>query len=123
MEDEKKPQSQTRTIVFVDAVNFTEEMNRYGREKIAPKINWLQEAIEFFFVFKLRGEIIGKLGDGFLLLCPPMPAEVIGAALSLRSFIETYNVGKQAPHSLKTRIAIRPGRSCSLLRAQNSPSK
>jgi hypothetical protein len=54
-----------RTIVLVDAVNFTSELKTHGRGVITPKINRLQEFTEFFFVYKLKGEFIGNLGTGF----------------------------------------------------------
>ena len=98
-----------RTIVLVDAVNFTSELKMHGRGVITPKINRLQEFTEFFFVYKLKGEFIGKLGDGFLVLCPPKPPEVITEAVSCQGFIDAYNAGKAEPHTLNTRIAIHYG--------------
>jgi class 3 adenylate cyclase len=98
-----------RTIVFVDAVNFTSELKEHGRAAIAPKIAKLQEFVEFCFVYKLKGAFIGKLGDGFLLLCPPTPPEVIAEALSCQSFVDAYNVGKDEPDLLNTRIAVHYG--------------
>lgn len=97
------------TIVFVDAVNFTQELKTHGRAIIVPKINQLRDFTEFFFVYKLKGEFIGKMGDGFLVLCPPTPAEVIGEALSCQSFVAAYNHGKEPPFILNTRIAIHYG--------------
>lgn len=103
----KKPEM--RTIVLVDAVNFTNELKTHGRGVIAPKINRLQEFAEFFFVYKLKGKLIGKLGDGFLILCPPTPPEAIGEALSCQGFINAFNFGKAEPLTLNTRIAIHYG--------------
>jgi tetratricopeptide (TPR) repeat protein len=105
----KTARPEMRTIVFVDAVNFTSELKEHGRAAIAPKIAKLQEFAEFFFVYKLKGNLIGKLGDGFLLLCPPAPPEVIAEALSCQSFVDAYNVGKNEPDLLNTRIAIHYG--------------
>lgn len=98
-----------RTIILVDAVNFTSELKAHGREAITPKINRLQEFAEFFFVYKLKGKFIGKLGDGFLILCPPTPPEIIGEALSCQGFIDAFNVGKAEPFALNARIAIHYG--------------
>jgi tetratricopeptide (TPR) repeat protein len=101
--------AETRTIVLLDAVNFTQELKTYGRPVIAPKVNQLKEFGEFFFVFKLKGELIGQLGDGFLILCPPTPAEVINEAVACQAFIEGYNHGKTEPAILNVRIAIHFG--------------
>jgi len=98
-----------RIIIFVDAVNFTSELKTYGRDVISPKINRLREFAEFFFVYKLKGEFIGKMGDGFLILCPPAPPETISEALSFQSFIDAFNVGKAEPFVLNARIAIHYG--------------
>jgi len=49
------------------------------------------------------------MGDGFLVLCPPGPPEVISEALSCQAFIDAYNVGKEQPLTLSTRIAIHYG--------------
>lgn|GEM_PF-5094523 len=103
----KRPE--LRTIVYVDAVNFTKELHDYEHARIAPKINQLKEFVEFFFVHKLQGEIINEMGDGFLILCPADPVEVIKEALSCRSFIAAYNHDKQAPSTLSARIAIHFG--------------
>ena len=96
-------------IVLVDAVNFTSELKAHGRDVISPKIEQLQEFAEFFFVYKLKGKFIGKMGDGFLVLCPPAPPETISAALSCQSFVDAYNVGRTQPQILNTRIAIHYG--------------
>ncbi|HWP55995.1 MAG TPA: hypothetical protein VN476_17825, partial [Pyrinomonadaceae bacterium] len=101
--------AETRTIIFLDAVNFTHELKTHGKSAIAPKINKLKEFAEFFFVFKLKGEIIGQLGDGFLILCSPTPAEVINEAVACQSFIVAYNHDKTAPAVLNVRIAIHFG--------------
>jgi tetratricopeptide (TPR) repeat protein len=101
--------AETRTIVLLDAVDFTQEMKTHGRSAITPKINQLQEFAEFFFVYKLKGELIGKLGDGFLILCPPTPAEVINEAVACQTFIRAYNQGKSGPAILNVRIAIHFG--------------
>jgi tetratricopeptide (TPR) repeat protein len=105
----KSSKPEMRTIVLVDAVQFTSELKRYGRAAITPKINQLQDFSEFFFVYKLKGEFIGKMGDGFLLLCPPTPAEVIHGALSCQAFVAAYNAGKEEPQILNTRIAVHYG--------------
>jgi class 3 adenylate cyclase len=65
--------------------------------------------MEFCFVYKLKGKFIGKMGDGFLVLCPPTPPEVITEALSCQAFIAAYNVGKEGVQVLNTRIAIHYG--------------
>ncbi len=101
--------AETRTIVLLDAVNFTQELKTHGRSAISPKINTLKEFAEFFFVFKLNGELIGQLGDGVVILCPPTPAEVINEAIACQSFIRAYNQGKVAPAVLNVRIAIHVG--------------
>lgn len=98
-----------RTIIFVDAVNFTHELKTYGKAVVDPKINQLHEFVEFFFVYKLKGAIIGKMGDGFLVLCPPKPIEVINEAIACQSFISAYNHGKETPNTLNVRIAIHYG--------------
>jgi hypothetical protein len=86
MKGDARKEPEMRTIVFVDAVNFTSELKSHGRSIIAPKIRQLKEFTEFFFVYKLKGKLIGQMGDGFLVLCPPTPAEVITEALSCLSF-------------------------------------
>jgi class 3 adenylate cyclase len=101
--------SEMRTIVFIDAVNFTQELKTYGRTHITPKINQLRDFAEFCFVYKLKGEFIGQMGDGFLALCPPTPAEVINEAIACQSFIAAYNHSKEPPAVLNTRIAIHYG--------------
>lgn len=101
--------TETRTIVLIDAVDFTQELKTFGKSTIGPKINKLKEFAEFFFVFKLKGEMIGQLGDGFLILCPPTPAEVINEAVACQSFIAAYNQGKTGPSVLSARIAIHFG--------------
>lgn len=101
--------SEMHTIVFVDAVNFTKELKTYGRAVITPKINQLRDFTDFFFVYKLGGKLIGQMGDGFLVLCPPAPAEVINEALACQNFIEAYNNGRVPPAVLNTRIAIHYG--------------
>lgn len=53
--------------------------------------------------------MIGQLGDGFLILCPPTPAEVINEAIACQSFIAAYNQGKTGPSVLSARIAIHFG--------------
>lgn len=105
----RKTKEEMRTIVFLDAVNFTLELKTHGRALIIPKINQLREFTEFFFVHKLKGEFIGQLGDGFLVLCPPTPIEVINEAIACQSFIMAYNHGKETPAILNTRIAIHYG--------------
>jgi len=105
----KKNKPEMRTIVFVDAVDFTSELKTHGKAEIAPKISQLQEFAEFFFVYKLKGEFIGKMGDGFLVLCPPTPPEVINEALSCQAFVAAHNFGKEGPQRLNTRIAIHYG--------------
>jgi len=109
MNRSKTVKPEMRTIVFVDAVDFTSELKQHGRAAIATKIAKLQEFADFFFVYKLKGTFIGKLGDGFLLLCPPAPPEVIAEALSCQSFVDAYNVGKNEPELLNTRIAVHYG--------------
>jgi class 3 adenylate cyclase len=109
MTGEIRKEPEMRTIVLVDAVNFTNELKTYGRPTIAPKIKQLKEFTEFFFVYKLKGKFIGQMGDGFLVLCPPTPAEVITEALSCLSFVSAYNFGLQPPTTLNTRIAIHFG--------------
>jgi tetratricopeptide (TPR) repeat protein len=106
---EGRKEPEMRTIVFVDAVNFTSELKSHGRSIIAPKIKQLKEFTEFFFVYKLKGRLIGQMGDGFLVLCPPTPTEVITEALSCLSFVSAYNFGQQPPTTLNTRIAIHFG--------------
>lgn len=54
----KKPEM--RTIVLVDAVNFTNELKTHGRGVIAPKINRLQEFAEFFFCVQIEREVDRK---------------------------------------------------------------
>jgi len=58
----KSTKPEMRTIVFVDAVNFTQELKTHGRAAISPKVNQLQEFAEFCFIYKLKGEFIGKNG-------------------------------------------------------------
>lgn len=101
--------AEMRAIVLLDAVNFTRELKQHGRPAIAPKINQLKEFAEFFFVHRLKGELIGQLGDGFLVLCPPTPAEVINEAIACQSFITAYNLDKKVPALLNARIAIHFG--------------
>lgn len=98
-----------RTIILLDAVNFTQELKAHGKSAITPKINKLKEFAEFFFVFKLKGELIGQLGDGFLILCPPTPAEVIYEAIACHSFVAAYNEGKSGSAILNVRTAIHFG--------------
>jgi len=105
----RKSKEEMRTIVFLDAVNFTQDLKTYGRTLITPKINQLREFTEFFFVYKLKGECIGQLGDGFLVLCPPTPLAVINEAIACQSFITSYNHGKEPPGILDARIAIHYG--------------
>jgi hypothetical protein len=76
-----------RTIVMIDAVNFSGEIKSHGRDAIAPKINALREFVEFFFIYKLKGAIIGEMGDGFLLLCPPEPHRVLAEAFGCMRFV------------------------------------
>lgn len=109
MTGEARKEPEMRTIVFVDAVNYTNELKTHGRSIIAPKIKQLKEFTEFFFVYKLKGKLIGQMGDGFLVLCPPTPREVITEALSCLSFVSAYNFGQQPPTTLNTRIAIHFG--------------
>src|SRR5260370_4258516 len=109
MEKKNINKGETRTIILLDAVDFTQELKTHGKAIIAPKINKLKEFAEFFFVFKLKGEMIGQLGDGFLILCPPTPAEVINEAVACQSFIAAYNQGREAPAGLNARIAIHFG--------------
>lgn len=47
--------AETRTIVLLDAVNFTHELKTHGKSAISPKISKLRESAEFFFVFKVEG--------------------------------------------------------------------
>ncbi len=55
----RKTKEEMRSIVFLDAVNFTQELKKHGRALIIPKIKQLKEFTEFFFVHKLKGEFIG----------------------------------------------------------------
>ena len=98
-----------KSILFVDSVNFTEELKKYDRALITAKINQLREFAEFFFIYKLKGIMIGELGDGFLILCPPEPHKVLNEAFACMSFIRTYNNGRVAPSVLNVRIAIHYG--------------
>lgn len=109
MPRKKHNKAEMRTIIFIDAVNYTQELKEFGRDAITPKINQLKEFAEFFFVYKLKGEFIGKLGDGFLILCPPTPVEIISEAVSCQSFIAAYNYEKNSPEKLNVRIAIHFG--------------
>jgi tetratricopeptide (TPR) repeat protein len=109
MAKKRTPREEMRTIVIVDAVNFTHELKSHGKSVVDPKIRQLLEFVEFFFVFKLKGEIIGKMGDGFLVLCPPKPIEVINEAIACQGFVAAYNHGKRSPHTLNVRIAIHYG--------------
>src|ERR1044071_394593 len=109
MAPNRTDKSEMHTIVFVDAVNFTKELKTYGRVVITPKINQLRDFTDFFFVYKLGGELIGQMGDGFLVLCPPTPAEVINEALACQSFIDAYNYKREPPAVLNTRVAIHYG--------------
>lgn len=101
--------SEIRTILMIDAVDSTPEMKTYGRDVIAPKINALREFVEFFFVYKLNGAIIGELGDGFLLLCPREPHKVLEEAFSCMHFVRGYNMGLTPVKALNIRIAIHYG--------------
>lgn len=109
MAKKKFPKEEMKTIVFVDSVNFTHELKIYGKSIIDPKINLLQDFVEFFFVFKMKGEFIGKMGDGFLVLCPPDPVQVINNAAMLQSFVNGFNYGKEMPYTLNIRIAMHYG--------------
>ena len=62
---------ETKSIVFIDAVNFTEELKIHGRPLILPKINQLRDFADYFFVHRLKGSMIGELGDGFLIWPAP----------------------------------------------------
>lgn len=109
MAKKRTTKEEMRTIVLVDAVNFTQELKSHGKAVVDPKIRQLLEFVEFFFVYKLKGEIIGKMGDGFLVLCPPKPIEVINEAIACQTFVTSYNHGKRSPHTLNVRIAIHYG--------------
>lgn len=98
-----------RTVLFIDAVNFTEELKSHDRATITAKINHLREFAEFFFIYKLKGSMISELGDGFLILCPPEPHKVLNEAFACMSFIRAYNYGKEIPTVLNVRIAIHYG--------------
>lgn len=98
-----------RSVLFVDAVDFTQELKNNDRALITAKINQLREFAEFFFIYKLKGTMIGELGDGFLILCPPEPHKVLNEAFACMSFIRAYNYGKVAPSILNARIAIHYG--------------
>lgn len=98
------------TILMIDAVDSTSEIRMYGRNVIAPKIKALREFVEFFFVYKLKGAIIGKLGDGFLVLCrgAELP-EVLEEAFSCMSFVRDHNMKLTRVQALNIRIAIHYG--------------
>lgn len=98
-----------KTVLFVDAVNYTEELKKYDRALILPKLIQLREFIEFFFLYKLKGLMIGELGDGFLIFCPPEPHRVLNEAFGLMAFIQAYNYRKENPSILNVRIAIHYG--------------
>jgi hypothetical protein len=98
-----------RSIVFVDAVNFTYELKAHDRPLVTAKINRLREFVEFFFVYKLKGLLIGELGDGFLILCPPEPHRVLAEAFGCMSFIRAHNHGKKEPAIINARIAVHYG--------------
>lgn len=98
-----------RSVVLVDAVNFTHELKTEERAIITAKINRLREFVEFFFVYKLKGSLIGELGDGFLLLCPPEPHRVLSEAFECMSFVRAYNHSKKKTAVLNTRIAVHYG--------------
>src|SRR5688572_17351673 len=98
-----------KSVLFIDAVNYTEELRKYDRSLILAKINQLREYIEFFFIHKLKGLMIGELGDGFLILCPPEPHKVLNEAFALMAFVRAYNHRKVTPSILNVRIAIHYG--------------
>lgn len=98
-----------KTIVFLDAVNFSEELKKHGRPVISIKINQLRDFAEYFFVHRLKGLIVGELGDGFLIFCPPEPHKVIQEAFACMGFIRAYNHEKEPPAILNARIAIHYG--------------
>lgn len=98
-----------KSVLFIDAVNYTEELKTYDRSLIIAKINQLREFVEFFFIYKLKGLMIGELGDGFLILCPPEPHKVLNEAFALMAFVRAYNYRKDIPSVLNVRIAIHYG--------------
>ena len=51
--------AETRTIILLDAVNFTQELKTHGKPAIAPKINKLKEFAEFFA--KRWGRLVGPV--------------------------------------------------------------
>lgn len=98
-----------RSIVFVDAVNFTHELKTEDRAIVTAKINRLRKFVEFFFVYQLKGLLIGELGDGFLVLCPSEPHRVLSEAFECMSFVRAYNHGKKKAAALNARIAVHYG--------------
>jgi class 3 adenylate cyclase len=101
--------AQLRCIVFVDAVNSTQELKTLGHAVVGRKIAALRDFAEFCFVYRLGGEFIGELGDGFLILCPPDPARVLTEAFVCMDFIRAHNHGVQPPADLNVRIAVHFG--------------
>jgi class 3 adenylate cyclase len=104
-----RKEPEMRTVVFVDAVNFTSELKTHGRPTIVPKIKQLKELTEFFFRLQVKRHVDRANGGRLFGLCPPTPAEVITEALSCLSFVSAYNFSQQPPATLNTRIAIHFG--------------
>jgi tetratricopeptide (TPR) repeat protein len=101
--------AQLRCIVFVDAVNSTQELKTLGHPAVGRKIAALRDFAEFCFIYRLKGEFIGELGDGFLILCPPDPPRVLAEAFVLLDFVRAHNHGAQPPADLNVRIAVHFG--------------
>jgi tetratricopeptide (TPR) repeat protein len=101
--------AQLRCIVFVDAVNSTQELKTLGHATVGRKIAALRDFAEFCFVFRMKGEFIGELGDGFLILCPPDPPRVLAEAFVLLDFVRAHNHRSQPPADLNVRIAVHFG--------------
>jgi tetratricopeptide (TPR) repeat protein len=109
-DDRKRARAATlQCIVFVDAVNSTQELKTHGHSVVAPKIANLRDFAEFCFVYRLGGEFIGELGDGFLILCPPDPPQVLKQSFACMDLIRANNQSKQPPEDLNVRIAIHFG--------------
>jgi adenylate cyclase len=93
-------------IVFVDVSKFTEYTAEHGDDAARELLQRLDDAVEKS-IKPVRGEVVKKLGDGYLIAFPTGSQAVRGAA-SLRERVRRSR-GSQREFPLRLRIAVHVG--------------
>ena len=99
--------SETRTIMFIDVVNYTLSTSNFSRRDVHQFHDQFDD-LTLPTINKFKGKVIKKMGDAFLITFKSATSG-LECSLDLQNQFKKYNLNKRKRDKIRVRISLHTG--------------